>query len=95
MYFETVKVMGKFLALVLTTVNAPCSTKLDTLTLAHCLKHPEAAKAWRGHMSVFFGEVAPELQKAFAGAFHVSEAELVTAVKTFAQFSGGSYPLAA
>jgi hypothetical protein len=46
-------------------------------------------------MSVFFGEVAPELQKAFAGAFHVSEAELVTAVKTFAQFSGGSYPLAA
>ncbi|HMG99978.1 MAG TPA: hypothetical protein VK555_01135 [Terriglobales bacterium] len=45
MYFETAKVMGKFPASVLTTVNAPCSTKLDTLTLAHRLTHPEAAKA--------------------------------------------------
>jgi hypothetical protein len=45
--------------------------------------------------SACFGEVAPELQKAFAGAFHISEAELVTAAKAFAQFSGESYPLAA
>ena len=95
MYFETVKVMGKFPAPVLTTVNAPYSKKLDAPTLAHCLTHPEAAKAWPGQMSAFFGEVAPELQKALAGAFHISEAELVTAAKTFAQFSGESYPLAA
>ena len=95
MYFETVKVMGKFPASFLTTVNAPYSKKLDAPTLAHCLTHPEAAKAWPGQMSAFFGEVAPELQKAFASAFHISEVELITAAKTFAQFSGESYPLAA
>lgn len=95
MYFETVKIMGKFPASVLTTVNAPYSKKLDVPTLAHCLTHPEAAETWPGQMSAFFGEVAPELQKAFAGAFHISEAELVTAAKTFAQFSGEFYPLAA
>jgi hypothetical protein len=32
MYFETVKVMGKFPASVLTTVNAPYSKKLDAQT---------------------------------------------------------------
>ena len=46
-------------------------------------------------MSAFFGEVAPELQKTFASAFHISESELTIAAKTFAEFSGESYPLAA
>jgi hypothetical protein len=32
MYFEPVKVMGKFPASVLTTVNAPYSKKLDAQT---------------------------------------------------------------
>ena len=84
-----------FPASVLTTVNAPYSKKLDARTLAYCLTHPGAAKAWPGQMSAFFGEVAPELQKAFAGAFDVSEAELAGAARKFAEFSGESYPLAA
>ncbi|MGO4712106.1 hypothetical protein [Bradyrhizobium sp. 2TAF24] len=83
-----------FPASVLTTVNAPYSKKLDAQTLAYCLTHPAAAQAWPGQMSAFFGEVAPEAQKAFAGAFDISEADLVTAAKTFAHYSGESYPLA-
>jgi NADH:ubiquinone oxidoreductase subunit H len=46
-------------------------------------------------MSAFFGEVTPELQKAFATAFDISEAELSIAAKMFAEYSGESYPLAA
>lgn len=84
-----------FPASVLTTVNAPYSRKLDAQTLAYCLAHPSTAKTWPGQMSAFFGEVAPEQQKAFASAFDVSEAELAIAAKTFAEFSGESYPLAA
>ena len=80
---------------VLTTVNAPYSKKLGGRELAYCLTHPAAAQALPGHMSAFFGEVAPELQKAFASAFHISEAELAVAARTFAEFSGESYPLAA
>ena len=80
---------------VLTTVNAPYSRKLDAQELAFCLRHPAAAKAAPGHMSVFFGEVAPELQRAFASANRISEAELAIAAKTFAEYSGESYPLAA
>lgn len=57
--------------------------------------NPAAAKAAPGQMSAFFGEVAPDLQKAFAGAFQISESELASAAKTFAEFSGESYPLAA
>lgn len=84
-----------FPASVLTTVNAPYSKKLDARELAYCLTHPAAAKAAPGHISAFFGEVAPELQKAFAKAFHISEPELAIAAKTFAEFSGEAYPLAA
>lgn len=87
--------MGMFPASVLTTVNAPYSTQLDAMALAHCLKDPAAAKASPGQMSAFFGEVEPELQKAFASAFEISEEQLVNAAKTFAAFSGESYPLAA
>ncbi len=87
--------MSKFPASVLTTVNAPYSKKLDAQALAHCLTYPAAAKAASGQMSAFFGEVAPDLQKAFASAFGISNADLVTAAKTFAAYSGESYPLAA
>lgn len=87
--------MGMFPVSVLTTVNAPYSKKLDAQALAHCLMNPEAAKAAPGQMSAFFGEVQPELQKAFASAFHISEPELIAAAKMFAEFSGESYPLAA
>jgi hypothetical protein len=84
-----------FPASVLTTVNAPYSKKLDALALAYCLTHPPAAKAAPGQMSAFFGEVTPELQKAFAAAFDISEAELAVAAKMFAEYSGESYPLSA
>lgn len=87
--------MNKILTSVLTTVNAPYAKKLDAQALAYCLMHPEAAKAAPGQMSAFFGEVAPELQRAFATAFDISDAELVTAAKMFAAYSGESYPLAA
>lgn len=79
---------------VLTTVNAPYSKKLDALALVHCLIHPAAAKAVPGHMSAFFGEVSPDLQKVFANEFDVSEATLIAAAKTFSEFSGEFYPLA-
>jgi hypothetical protein len=82
-------------ASVLTTVNAPYSRRLTAPELAYCLTHPEAAKAAPGHMSVFFGEILPERQKAFASAFKISDAELAIAAKAFAEYSGESYPLAA
>jgi len=87
---------GIFPASVLTTVNAPYRKKLDAKMLADCLKNPIAAEAAAGQMSVFFGEVSPKLQKVFAGAFQISELELELAVaaKTFAAFSGETYPLA-
>ncbi len=84
-----------FPASVLTTVNAPHSRKLEAQELAYCLTHPAAARAVPGHMSAFFGDVTPALQTAFAGAFHISEAELAVAAKAFAEFSGESYPLVA
>jgi hypothetical protein len=84
-----------FPASVLTTVNAPYSKRLDAQVLAYCLTDPAAAKAAPGHMSAFFGEVTPGLQKAFAAAFDLSEAELAIAAKMFAEYPGESYPLAA
>lgn len=80
---------------ILTTINAPYRAKLDAQALAHCLTHPEAAQAAPGHMSVFFGEVSPSLQKIFAREFHISEVMLIAAAKTFGKYSGETYPLAA
>jgi len=82
-------------ALVLTTVNAPHSKQLNAEDLAACLRDPAAAKAVPGHMSAFYGEVDPELQRKFASAFGISEPELVAAARTFAAYSGEFYPLAA
>lgn len=80
--------------LVLTTVNAPYSKKLDAQGLIHCLLNPSAAKAACGPMSSFFGDVEPELQIAFAEMYGVNRDQLAAAAKTFAEFSGQSYPLA-
>jgi hypothetical protein len=82
-------------ALVLATVNAPYREKLDAQGLAHCLLDQAAAKAMPGHMSTFFGEVKPALQVEFASQFNINHAELVSAAKAFAAYSGQSYPLAA
>lgn len=82
-------------AMVLTTINAPYSKKLDALALVHCLLDQAAAKAAPGHMSSFFGEVKPALQIGFAGMFDIAEPQLSAAAKAFAMYSGESYPLAA
>jgi hypothetical protein len=82
-------------ALVLTTVNAPYSKKLDAQGLVHCLLDPAAAKAACGPMSSFFGDVKPELQITFAQMHGITHAQLVAAAKAFAAYSGQSYPLAA
>ena len=81
------------LAVVLATVNAPYSEQLDGKALAHCLVDTSAAKTKPGHMSCFFGDVAPETQKAFAAHFGISEAALLSAAKAFASYSGENYPL--
>ncbi|TFV72399.1 hypothetical protein E4K64_24120 [Bradyrhizobium frederickii] len=81
--------------LVLSTVNAPYSKKLDAQQLVHCLLDPASAKAACGPMSSFFGDVEPELQIAFAETYGISHDQLVAAAKAFAEFSGQSYPLAA
>jgi hypothetical protein len=80
--------------LVLTTINASYSKKLDAQGLVHCLLDPSSAKAACGPMSSFFGEVMPELQVTFAEMHGITKAQLVAAAKTFAEFSGQSYPLA-
>jgi len=80
--------------LVLATVNAPYREQLDAQCLAKCLCDHAAAKAKPGQVSSFFGEVAPELQIAFARLFGISHAELAAAAKAFAIYSGESYPLA-
>jgi hypothetical protein len=81
--------------LVLATVNASFSKKLDAQGLAYCLLDPAAAKAVPGHMSAFFGEVQPALQLGFAGMFNITAPQLSAAAKAFAKYSGESYPLAA
>ncbi|WP_315838036.1 hypothetical protein [Bradyrhizobium prioriisuperbiae] len=82
-------------ALVLTTVNAPHSKQLSALELVHYLLDHQAAKDVPGHMSLFFGEVSPDLQIGFANMFDITEVQLVDAAKAFASYSGESYPLAA
>jgi 2C-methyl-D-erythritol 2,4-cyclodiphosphate synthase len=82
-------------ALILTTVNAPHSQKLDVHALADCLLHADAALAAPGHMSSFFGDVKPDLQIAFAHLVNVSQEQLVASAKAFANYSGESYALAA
>jgi hypothetical protein len=83
------------LALVLTTVNAPYSTRLTAQELAHCLLDQDAAKAAPGHMWSFFGDVQPALQQSFAAHFGIGNEQLVASAKAFAAYSGASYPIAA
>jgi hypothetical protein len=82
-------------AIVLATVNAPHSKKLDAQELVHCLLDFDAALTKPGHMSSFFGDVKPDLQIEFAGLFGIPPAKVVDAAKAFAKYSGQSYPLAA
>lgn len=81
--------------LVLRTVNAPYSRKLNAQELVHCLLHPFSAKAACGPMSSFLGDVEPELQIAFAETYGISHDQLVAAARALAEFAGQSFPLAA
>lgn len=85
----------KSVTLVLTTMNAPHSEKLDEEALVYCLTHKAAAKNKPGHMSAFFGDVALGAQKEFAAHCGISEPTLIDAAKAFAIYSGESYPLVA
>ena len=80
--------------LILTTVNASFSKRLDAQGLVDCLLDPSLAKAACGPMSSFFGEVRPELQIAFAEMHGITYAQLIAAAKASAEFSGQSSPLA-
>lgn len=90
----TVKQMNSSV-LVLSTINAPYSKKLDAQGLVHCLLDPIAAQEACGPMSSFFGDVEPELQIAFAEMHGITNVQLVAAAKTFAAYSDQSYTLAA
>jgi len=79
-------------ALVLATVNAPYRRQLSARELADCLLDHAAARHLPGHMSAFFGEVAPALQADFAKAFGISQVQLAASAKAFAAYSGESYP---
>jgi len=87
--------MTAIAASVLATVNAPYRRQLDAQQLAYYLENHAAARTVAGHMSTFFGEVATEMQMAFAQQFGISKPELVAAARAFAQYSGESYALVA
>jgi hypothetical protein len=80
--------------LVLSTVNAPYRRRLSARELADCLLDESAARTVPGHMSSFFGEVAPALQADFAGEFGITKDRLAASAKAFAAYSGEYYPLA-
>jgi hypothetical protein len=82
-------------ALVLTTVNAPYSKQLDGAGLAYCLTNMEAAKAFSGQVSSFFGEVPVAQQISFAAEFGIGIDALKDFAAQFGAWSGESYKLAA
>lgn len=88
-------IMGKHLASVLTTVNAPYSVQLDDAALAYCLADLDLAKQHAGHVSAFLGEIPPALQVEFAAVNHIPLSDLKAFAAAFSAWSGESYPLAA
>lgn len=82
-------------SLVLSTVNAPYSKKLDAMTLANYILEPAKSKTAAGPMSSFFYEVSPDLQFAFAEAHGISVAALKAAAAFFDAWSGNKSALAA
>ncbi|WP_159949971.1 hypothetical protein [Rhizobium sp. 18065] len=75
-------------SLVLSTVNAPYSKKLDASALVTCILDAVQSKAAAGPMSSFFYEVSPKLQMEFAKAHGVSIAVLLNAAASFDAWSG-------
>ncbi|NEJ64887.1 hypothetical protein [Rhizobium ruizarguesonis] len=82
-------------SLVLSTVNAPYSKKLDAMTLANYILEPAKSKTAAGPMSSFFYEVSPDLQFAFAETHGISIEALKVAAVFFDAWSGQKSVLAA
>lgn len=80
-------------ALVLGTVNAPYSNKLDAETLAQIILDPHKSKAAPGPVSSFFYDVSPKLQVEFAAAHGIDIAALEAAAQFFDEWSGMKSPL--
>jgi len=75
-------------SLVLSTVNAPYSQKLDAATLVSCILDPVKGKVAAGPLSSFFYDVSPKLQMDFAKAHGISVAVLRNAAASFDAWSG-------
>jgi hypothetical protein len=75
-------------SLVLSTVNASYSKKLDAMTLVQMILEPSRSKTAAGPMSSFFYDVSPKLQLEFAKAHGISVATLKTASQFFDAWSG-------
>lgn len=81
-------------SLVLSTVNAPYSKKLDAMTLVAMILEPAKSKAAAGPMSSFFYDVSPKLQLEFAKAHGISVECLEAASQFFDAWSGMKSKLA-
>ncbi|MBX9456496.1 MAG: hypothetical protein KL863_11015 [Rhizobium sp.] len=79
---------GDLDTLVLATVNAPYSLKLDAGDVVACLNDPAEMKSASGPMSSFFYDVTFELQRDFALAHGVSFQTLAEAAALFGTWSG-------
>lgn len=87
--------MSRIDSLVLSTVNAPYSKKLDAKTLAQILLDPPKSKAAAGPMSSFFYDVSPKLQLEFAKAHGISVSAFEAAAQFFDEWSGMKNKLSA
>ncbi len=76
---------------ILTTVNAPYQTMLDSDQLALAIAKADIKLAQVGS---FLTETSPADQKAFAGAFGISDEQLNCTATAFANWSGQSVALA-
>lgn len=75
-------------SLVLATVNAPYSRKLDAAALAEYLRVPAGMRTALGPMSSFFYDVDIDLQKKFALSHGISLDMLSAAAALFGTWSG-------
>jgi hypothetical protein len=75
-------------SLVLATVNAPYSKKLDAVALAACLRTPASMRTALGPMSSFFYDVDIDLQRKFALSHGISLNMLSVAAALFGTWSG-------
>jgi hypothetical protein len=81
--------------LVLATVNAPYSDKLDGVSLAHCLSDIDLAKQYPGQVSAFLGEVPVQQQVEFAAAHQIAVDDLKAFAARFSAWSGETYQIVA